>query len=339
MLSAYAQNIAEGAGIKATKQPHIKTIQGYIRAAAGPAVAGGRDDPRYLPRCTTFSGARKYVPLLETVFETARKWTPPKHDEKQPISVAILTTIVRAVPSRDGAELTLPAAVRDACILGSFTGSRVSEYAQTQLRKGTRFNTVPLNTASGREGGKPIAFVIGDFTFFSADKLEVLNTQAHQAAYIRIRFRFTKAGRAFTFRMFAAIPKSPFCPVLAGARAVKRWLIVAPGTNTPLFCFWHTFLSKRPSFLLDRHMTAALRAAAKKTHPDASHLVHQHMASITAHSLRVFACLCLKLAGWDEEAIAHQLRWESSAIKTYIRQAMFQADTIGASLFKSALAI
>ena len=86
-------------------------------------------------------------------------------------------------------------------------------------------------------------------------------------------------------------------------------------------------------------MIAALRAAAKKIHPDASHLVHHHMAAITAQSLRVFAYLCLKLAGWDEDAIAHQLRWESMAIKTYIRQAMFQADAIGASLFKSALAI
>ena len=86
-------------------------------------------------------------------------------------------------------------------------------------------------------------------------------------------------------------------------------------------------------------MTTALRAAAAKTHPDPSHLVHQHMVAITAHSLRVFACLCLKLAHWDEEDIAHQLRWESTAIKFYIRQALFQADAIGALLFTTALAL
>ena len=279
------------------------------------------------------------MPLLATVFATSRKWTPPKHGEKQPISVAILTTIINAVPSYDGAQLSLPAAVRDACILGSFTGSRVSEYAQSQLGRGVPFNLVPANAASGPEGGKPIAFIDADFTFFTAEKLEVDHTRAFQAAYLRIRFRYAKGIRTFTFRMFAAIPASPFCPVLAGWRTVHRWAVVAPGPDTPLFCFLRTFLSKRPSFLTDRHMTAALRAAAAKTHPDPKHLVHQHMTAITAHSLRVFACLCLKMAGWDEDNIAHQLRWESQAIKFYIRQALFQADAIGASLFTSALAI
>ena len=35
------------------------------------------------------------------------------------------------------------------------------------------------------------------------------------------------------------------------------------------------------------------------------------------------------------EAIAHQLRWYSAAIKVYIHQAMFQANTIGVTLFQS----
>jgi hypothetical protein len=86
-------------------------------------------------------------------------------------------------------------------------------------------------------------------------------------------------------------------------------------------------------------MTTVLRAAAAKTHPDPSHLVHQHMVAVTAYSLRGFECLCLKLATWDEEDIAHQLRWESTAIKFYIRQAIFQANAIRASLFTTALAL
>lgn len=81
-------------------------------------------------------------------------------------------------------------------------------------------------------------------------------------------------------------------------------------------------------------MTQALIAVALRTYPELAHLVRQHLAAITGNSFRVFACLCLRLAGWDEDAIAHQLRWDSAAIKVYIRQALFQADEIGATLFK-----
>ena len=84
-------------------------------------------------------------------------------------------------------------------------------------------------------------------------------------------------------------------------------------------------------------MTTALRKAAAAAHPDKSHIIHQHMAAISAHSLRVFACLCLRQAGWDEDSISYQLRWDSSAIKYYIRQSMLQVDAIGATLFNRAL--
>ena len=339
VLAAYAQDIAEGQGIKGTTQPHVKTIQGYLRAAAAPAVASGRDDPRFLPRLTDFAGKRVYVPLLTQIFLTARKWTPQRRPERQPISVAILSSLQETVPTHPGAELSLSAVVRDAAILGTFTGSRVSEYAQAQLPRGVSFHTVPMNAASGSDGGKPIAFTISDFTFYSAARLAVHHSEAHTAAYLNILFRFTKGVRTFTSRMFAAIPHSAFCPVLAAARVCKRWTLIDPGPSTPLFCFLHTFLAKKPAYLRDTHMTQALRAAALRTHPEPTHLVRQHLAAITGHSLRVFACLCLRLAGWDEDAIAHQLRWDSAAIKVYIRQALFQADDIGATLFKSALAI
>ena len=45
IIAAYVQEVAEGTSIKSTSQPHIKTIQGYVRAAAKIATAAGRDDP------------------------------------------------------------------------------------------------------------------------------------------------------------------------------------------------------------------------------------------------------------------------------------------------------
>lgn len=222
VLAAYAQEIAEGKGIKGTTQPHIKNIQGYLRAAAAPAVASGRDDTHFLPRLTDFAGKRVYVLLLTQIFLTARKWTPQRRPERQPIIVSILSSLQETVPAHQGAELSLSAVVHYAAILRTFTGSLVSEYVQAQIPRGVSFHTVTMNAASGSDGGKSIAFMVSVFIFYPAARLEVHHSEAHTAAYLNILFRFTKGVRTFTSRMFAAIPQSAFCPVLAAARVCKR---------------------------------------------------------------------------------------------------------------------
>ncbi len=59
-------------------------------------------------------------------------------------------------------------AVWDWLRLGVFTGSRVSEYAQSNLRRGQRFQVVPTNEDTGVWGGQPLAFLRGDFTFYDS---------------------------------------------------------------------------------------------------------------------------------------------------------------------------
>jgi len=87
---AYAQEIVEGKGIKRTLQPDIKTIQGYIRAAAAHVIRAGYDDPRFLPNVTTMDGKRILAPLLQCVYDHSRKWTPSKRPKCQPITLAVL---------------------------------------------------------------------------------------------------------------------------------------------------------------------------------------------------------------------------------------------------------
>ena len=79
--------------------------------------------------------------------------------------MVILSFIIEAVPTHDGAEMFLSAVAQDAAIIGTFTGFRVSEYAQLQWQKGVEFHTVPVNIASVVDEGKPIAFEISDFKF------------------------------------------------------------------------------------------------------------------------------------------------------------------------------
>ena len=98
---AYAQEVAEGYSLKRTQQPDIKTIQGYVRAAANISVAAGLGDPRFLDHATDKQGQRIYVPLLQRVFDVARKWTPPKRPERQAITIlSIMSLLSKAQNSR-----------------------------------------------------------------------------------------------------------------------------------------------------------------------------------------------------------------------------------------------
>ena len=248
VLAAYGQEIAEGKGLTGKTTPHVKTIQNYLRSAVAPIIAKGHPDPRFLHHATDRSENRIYVPLLARVFATAKKWTPPSRPE-QPITLAMLQYLVDRVGSSISAEFALSAVVRDAVILATFTGSRVSEYAQTQAQRGLPFSSVPHNAASGSEGGKSIAFIPSNFQFFTTKQLEVTWSDAADASYVRIRFRYTKGVHNFTSRMFSRLPSSPFCPVQAALRAYRRWARIAPGPDTPIFCFLPAFFFEN-AFLL-----------------------------------------------------------------------------------------
>ena len=249
----------------------------------------------------------------------------------------MLQYLIQRVSPSSFAEFSLNACVRDACVLATFTGSRVSEYAQSQLPKGQSFNIVPHNAASGDQGGTPLAFLAEDFTFYDKSQVTIPWSKAQHAAYVAIRFRYTKGVHIFTKRMFSNIYPSPFCPVAAAFRAVRRWATIAPGQNTPVFCYLSAFFSKKASYLADFHITSALRTAVTKVYPSERHILRSNINAISAHSLRVFACLCLRQSGWDEDTISYQLRWNSDAIKHYIRQSVTQVDAIGASMLASAL--
>ena len=106
-----------------------------------------------------------------------------------PITVAILADLCTSASTPSAVDdLLLPAVIRDAAILGTFTGSRVSEYAQGKVPKGDEYSRVPINTASGEEGGRALSFHRLDFRFYSKCKLELLGAAIVDAAYLEVRF-------------------------------------------------------------------------------------------------------------------------------------------------------
>ena len=233
--------------------------------------------------------------------------------------------------------LSFQSCIADAAILGTFTGSRVSEYAQSSLTRGKRYNTVPRNAASGEHAGAPIAFTRADFSFYSRSNLQLSPPDLPSATYLTVRFRYTKGVRNFVQRTYAAIPSSPFCPVAAATRVLARHTNLKMPSDSPLWCYLSSARKPTICFLRDKQMTEGLRLATIITYPAKNHILNQKITAISSKSLRVFACLCLKQAGWDHDSISHHLRWTSDAVKYYIRQSPIAADDISASLLAAAL--
>ena len=104
--------------------------------------------------------------LLQWVFDIACKWTPPKQPEHQSITLWIILDLIHRVPSSQISEFSLAVTVCDAAFLGTFTESCISEYAQSQVPKESRFQSISVKAASGSKGSKNIDFILRYYPFF-----------------------------------------------------------------------------------------------------------------------------------------------------------------------------
>ena len=106
-----------------------------MRAAASHAIKAGFDNPCFLPNVTTKDGKWILAPLLQHVYDHSHKWTPPKYPARQAITLAVLLHLCSSVPTTAGAKLSISTTIRDAAILATFTSSRISKDAQSQVKR------------------------------------------------------------------------------------------------------------------------------------------------------------------------------------------------------------
>jgi hypothetical protein len=67
------------------------------------------------------------------------------------------------------------------------------------------------------------------------------------------------------------------------------------------------------------HISSFLQSACIKAYPDPSHFYRANIQLFQAHSLRITACVALDNAGVSHEDISFRLRWNSEAVKGYLR--------------------
>jgi hypothetical protein len=270
LLAAYLFTVTEGNNLQAKTELTEQTLAGYLGAAhAWLETVLQITVPIHT---TAMGGKAKLHPLLGQTLDLRRNWRQPK-EKREPFSFEMMTTLHNLVSSdvaRDKrAALSCQAAVFDWTRLGVFTGSRVSEYAQTKSRRGT-YLCVPNDAAAGIWAGSPIAFLPCDFTHLD-DKSRILSfaelvKTPHRATQLHVRFRFDKSPQNFTIRKFKRTGHEFLCPILASISILYRAAALSVPDTAPLGAFRPTCSNPTFTYLTSTDVIGIMRATCLATY-------------------------------------------------------------------------
>jgi hypothetical protein len=233
--------------------------------------------------------------------------------------------------------LTAVYAAYDWLRLGAFTGSRISEHAQTSTTKnprtGKRYACVPDSPAAGPWANQPIAFIQTDFVFYSKastlvdSKFCLLNTALDHIWELHLCFRFDKSATNFTVRKYTRLPGMSFDPVIAAINVIRRACLLGVPQDEPLGQH-RAITSSTNSLLCDYDIRDNLQLGCRLAYPNPNHYCRLHILGLVPHSTRVTAALCLKLGGAPDEEIAFRLRWNIASVPMHLRECHCGVDLI-----------
>jgi hypothetical protein len=107
------------------------------------------------------------------------------------------------------------------------------------------------------------------------------------------------------------------CPVAAALSFTRRGPKLLNHEFEPL----GMFIAKNSQryTVRGRHVQRLIQDACRLAHPAPAHYLRQHIDRLMSHSLRVTAAVALHNAGVSLDDISFRLRWNSDAVKLYIR--------------------
>lgn len=121
--------------------------------------------------------------------------------------------------------------------LGSFTGSRAGEYAQT-IGSHHNVSCIPNNPGAGNWSTDPIALIAEEFTFLSSSFVVLSPTDAilqpALAVEVHIRFRYDKSPRNCVTRKFRRTSHGFLCPVDAALSILAQSIILQAPSRHPI---------------------------------------------------------------------------------------------------------
>jgi hypothetical protein len=320
-----------------------QTLRNYAKSAADClTLLTGRPCTYYDPATLSMKRVSLH-PYLQEQISLRAAWTPPK-PRKEPFTYLMLavhaTSVLQCAPDPYFSYLSLPYAVYDWLRLGVFTGSRLSEYAQSNLVAKQGFQTIPNNKDAGQWAGQPLAFIRADFEFFDQHhRLVQLSTlfTSHRKGFVstvHIRFRFDKSAENFSIRKFSRTGDAILDPVDAAVSILHRADILRVPSSMPVGIYSKD--SSAYTFLRDYHIKKVMRSMCVLAYPDPAHYLRIHLKRLVPHSNRVTAAVCLQMGGASNEEIAFRLRWKVESVPTYLRECFQEIGSIMLSTLQGA---
>jgi hypothetical protein len=322
LLASYLDHMARTPWNKAGDLRTTDTLHKHVNAAAT-FLTRVMDTPFLLQRNT--SGKIVTEPLIAQRFAFISKWDKVR-PKREPYTQEMFRTFrdqVAKLESKHPKEafLSLHSLVYDTQILGIFTGSRVSEYAQP---KGPRslVSRVPSRPGISNANPQAIAFIASDFEFLSASGRSVAHSDlfrspelAHQ---LNITFRHDKSGRSYTVRKYGK-GSNWMCPIKAAIRLLHRAHMLRIPPHDPI-CAYRRPGSKGHIWLKGEEVTACMRKICLCTYKDPQHFLHKNVKRFSSHSNRVTAAVALSQTGMTIDDIAQRLRWKPESVAFYLRE-------------------
>jgi hypothetical protein len=260
-----------------------QTLRNYVKAATD-CFSLLQGKPFTIYDIATLSQKKAYLhPYLHELISQRSNWTQPK-PRKEPYTYRMLATqahfLASSALSPTNVFLSKEYAVWDWLRLGVFTGSRLSEYAQSNLRRGQRFQVVPTSNDTGMWAGTPLAFIATDFTFYDANDCVI----PHHAIYgqhrkknvktVHIRFCYDKSPHNFSFRKFPVSSDPILNPVDAAISILHRATMLKVLATEPMGVYGGKL---GYYFVKDSHVRDILRTICVRTYPDPSHYLRVHI--------------------------------------------------------------
>ena len=194
------------------------------------------------------------------------------------------------------------------------------EYGQSKTKKSTSVARVPPSPFAPECANNPLAFMHGDFTFWDEADIEIPSDslRAPSAYRIKVRFRFDKGPNNWEYRTWRRTPHPFFCPVKAAADLCRGAALLRTPPLDPLAAY--TLPGQTGVRFIDgSDVSSVLQDAVTSAFPQKDHRVHSVLHKFSAHSLRVTPAMALLARGFTPDVVAYILRWNSDAIKRYMR--------------------
>jgi hypothetical protein len=318
LIAAYVNQVASTPYNKQGDLPRSNTLSQYANAAFSFLR---KIIPSDFDIYEMKGSKRVLVPFIGEQIARRRKWQPI-NPKREPYTHEMLATFYSQVQANEKISphhfLLRHSLIFDTQCLGIFTGSRVSEYAQSN----GEVSRVPETTGNLIETPLPVAFIAKDFTFLSATATIIPHREVFlapdRAVQLHILFRHDKSGRNYTVRKYAKGTQW-LCPITAAIRLLYRAHLLGVPSSDPICAHRHQ-RNKSHRFLKDTDVTDAMRQICIATYPDPNHFLHIHVKRISSHSNRVTAAVALHHAKMSIDDIAQRLRWKPESVAFYLRE-------------------